>query len=105
MSSPVTAHKLKPSASSPRRPAAAANASPATATAVASGNHSGSTFTVCSARDRTPSRLWLSGFSTGLTRPGSANSPAQYHAELAGITANPAATVAANTAAAVAAAR
>ena len=76
-----------------------------TVTAAASGSQSGSTFTVCSVRDRTPSRLWFAGSCTGLTCPGLANSPAQYHAELAGITANPAATVAANTAAAVAAAR
>src|SRR5712691_1084474 len=73
--------------------------------AAAGGSHSGSTSAVCSIRDKTPSRLWFSGSSTGLTRPGVANSPAQYHAELAGSTANPAATVPANTAAAVAAAR
>ena len=49
---------------------------------------------MCNVRDKTPSRLWFSGSAAGLTRPGLANSPAQYHFELAGSTANPAATAA-----------
>ena len=60
---------------------------------------------MCIVRARAPARLSFCGSWIGLTCPGLANRPAQNHAELAGSAANPAATVPANTAVAVAAAR
>ena len=101
----VTAHSVNPRASSPARPARAASARPATPVTAVIGSHTGPTDSVCSTRASAPSRLWLATFWIRPTCPGSKKLVSQYCAASPGTRANACATVPANTAAAVAAAR
>ena len=101
----VTAHNANPRASSPARPARAASAIPATPTAAATGSHTGPADSVCSTRASAPSRLWLATFWIRPTCPGLRKPMSQYCAASPGTRTNASATVPANTAAAVAAAR
>jgi hypothetical protein len=101
----VTAHSANPRASSPARPARTASARPATPVTAATGSHTGPTDSVCSTRASAPSRLWLATFWIRPTCPGSKKLVPQYRAASPGTRTNASATVPANTAAAVAAAR
>jgi hypothetical protein len=101
----VTAHSANPRASSPARPARAASATPATPATAATGSHTGSADSVCSTRASAPSRLWLATFWIRPTCPGLKKLVSQYCAASPGTRTKASATVPANTAAAVAAAR
>ena len=105
MSRLVTAHSANACAAWPARPARAASAIPAPPTTAAAGSHTGPTESVPSTRASAPSRLWLATFWIRPTCAGSRKLRSQYRAASPGASAKAIATVAPNTAAAVAASR